>query len=302
MPKVSVGDIEIFYEEHGDGEPLLLIMGWGGNTASWKPQIPGLADQYRVLAFDNRGAGRTTAPEGPYSIHQMAADAVGLLDALDVPEAHVFGISMGGMIAQELAMEWPKRVQTLVLGCTTPGGERSAGYAELRQDIDTFHEETKDGGPDLEWLSEFLKRLWSDEAITKADGYLQDFVFSLIRFPAPPHGLRNQANAIAAHDVYDRLHSISQPTLVITGEEDGLIDPRNANLLADLIPNAELKIFPGLKHAFHLEQPDLVNEAIIEHIERSRTPLVGVARRARVARSARAARPGAKKSSARRSA
>ena len=276
MPTVRANGIDIYYEEHSSGEPLLLIMGWGGNSATWAPQLPGLARHYRVIAFDNRGAGRTTTPEGPYSIREMGRDAVALLDALDVPRAHVFGISMGGMIAQELALEHPDRVGALVLGCTSPGSANAAGAADLSREIANFRETIGDDGPDLQWLSEFLRRLWTDEALAKSDPRLQDFVFSLIRFPPSTRGLRNQAGAIEAHNAYDRLPEISHRTLVTTGSEDSLIDPENSYVLSRHIPDAELRVFEGLRHAFHLERPDLVNSTIIEFIERVKASTNGV--------------------------
>ncbi len=275
MPTVRANNIEIYYEEHGSGEPLLLIMGWGGNAATWHPQIPGLAERYRVIAFDNRGAGRTSAPDERYTTRQMAADAVGLLDALEVPRAHVFGVSMGGMIAQELALEHPERVGALILGGTSPGSDRAAGIAELRDEIETFREIIKDGGPDLQWFSEFMKLLWTEGALTRSDSQVQDFVLSFIRFPPPPHGLRNQAAAITDHDAHDRLPRITHRTLVITGAEDPLIDPQNSLILAVRIPGAELRFFPGLKHAFHLERADLVNSVIVDFIERVRQSAEG---------------------------
>jgi 3-oxoadipate enol-lactonase len=267
---VHVNGIDLYYEEHGEGEPLLLIMGWGGNAATWKPQIPGLAQRFRVIAFDNRGVGRSMAPRDPYSIPQMAEDAVGLLDALDVPRAHVFGVSMGGMIAQELAVRHSERLDALVLGCTTPGGRRAAGFRDLQRNIKEFEETNGDEVPDMAWFSDFLKRLWTDRALAMSDTHLQDFVLSLIRFPATPQGLHNQAEAIAGHNAYDRLPRIEHPTLVITGDKDKLIDFENSFILAGRIPSAELRIFPGLKHAFHLEQPELVNSVIIDFIERVR--------------------------------
>jgi len=266
MPTVTANDIDIYYEEHGSGEPLLLIMGWGGNAATWAPQLPGLSERYRVITFDNRGAGRTSAPDGPYSTQQMAADTIALLDALDVPRVHVFGISMGGMIAQELALAAPDRVGALILGCTSPGGEAALGAGALRGEIRDFQEKG-DAYQDFEWFSEFLKRLWTDDALARSDAYLQDFVLSLIRFPAPAHGLRAQGAAVAGHDAYDRLFAIRNPTLVITGDEDGLIDPGNSRVLVERLRNAQLWLFPGLRHAFHLERPDLVNPAILSFLE-----------------------------------
>ena len=124
MPTVRANDIDLYYEEHGSGEPLLLIMGWGGNAASWEPQLAGLAENFRVIIFDNRGAGRSSAPDEPYSIVQMATDTARLMEALELPRAHVFGISMGGMIAQELALMHPEKVGALVLGCSAHSLDR----------------------------------------------------------------------------------------------------------------------------------------------------------------------------------
>ncbi len=264
MATIGSNGIDIYYEEHGSGEPLLLIMGWGGNAATWNPQLDGLAQHFRVITFDNRGVGRTSAPDSPYTTEQMACDVVGLLDGLEIPRAHVFGISMGGMVAQELALQHPGRLDSLILGCTTPGSSRAAGVAKLHGDIAAFRD--SDSRHDLEWISEFLRRLWTEEAMTKSVTELQDFVLSLIRFPPTSHGLGHQAEAVAAHDAYDRLHQIEHRTLVMTGDEDGLIDPENSVILAERIPNAELRVFEGLRHAFHLERPTLVNDAIISFI------------------------------------
>ena len=266
MPTARANDIEIYYEEHGEGEPLLLIMGWGGNAASWQPQLPGLAERFRVIAFDNRGVARTSAPDGPYSVRQLASDAAALLDALGIERAHVMGISMGGMIAQELALAEPERVDALVLGCTSPGGKRSAGQRRLKGDIASFHQTADEGGVNMHWFVEFMKLLWTDEALAKADSHMQDFVLSLIRFPPTLHGLQHQAGAVAAHDTYERLSHIRQPTLVMTGAEDPLIDPDNSEILAKRIPRAELRMYEGLKHAFHLERPDLINPDVIEFL------------------------------------
>jgi pimeloyl-ACP methyl ester carboxylesterase len=268
VPTVRSNGIDLYYEEHGSGEPLLLIMGWGGNAATWKPQIPGLAERFRVITFDNRGVGRSDSPKHAFSIRDMANDTVGLLDALGIDRAHVYGISMGGMIAQEVALEHPDRVDSLVLGCTTPGSKRAAGQRELLKNITEFNDTVGTDGPSLEWFQEFLKRLWTDRAITRSDTHLQDFVLSMIRFPPTPHGLHNQSYAVAMHDTYDRLQHIRHRTLIMTGDKDGLIDYENSLILAGRIPNADLKIFPGLKHAFHLEAASRVNTVIVDFIDR----------------------------------
>ena len=118
MPSVSVGDIKIFYQDVGEGEPLVLIMGFGGDHMAWALQMADFSAQYRVIAFDNRGVGQSDAPDHPYTIRMMAGDALGLMDALGVDSAHVIGVSMGGMIAQELALARPDRVRSLHLACT----------------------------------------------------------------------------------------------------------------------------------------------------------------------------------------
>jgi pimeloyl-ACP methyl ester carboxylesterase len=267
MPTVRSNGIDIYYEEHGSGEPLLLIMGWGCNAATWKPQVPGLAERFRVITFDNRGVGRTSAPKPAYLIADMVDDTRGLLDALDIERAHVFGISMGGMIAQELAINFPERIDALALGCTSPGSRRAAGHRELLKNISEFNARVGSDGPSLEWFQDFLKRLWTDGAISRSHTHLQDFVLSMIRFPPTQHGLRNQSHAVAMHDTYDRLSQIQHRTLVMTGDKDGLIDCENSLILAGRIPNADLKIFPGLKHAFHLEAAARVNTVLIDFID-----------------------------------
>ncbi len=157
-----------------------------------------------------------------------------------------------------------------------------AEIAQLRSEIEAFIEKTKNGGPDLEWFSDFMKRLWTDDALVRADSKLQDFVFSFIRFPPTPHGLRNQASAIAKHDAQDRLSQIPHPTLVMSGDEDSLIDPRNSLILAIRIPHAEMRVFPNLRHAFHLERPDLVNPVIHDFLDANghrparRRPAIGI--------------------------
>jgi pimeloyl-ACP methyl ester carboxylesterase len=268
MTTIRVRDLEMYYAEHGNpaGDPVLLIMGFGGNADAWAPQVPALGD-YRVITFDNRGAGRTTQPEGRYTIAMMADDAAALLDALDIDRAHVIGASMGGMIAQELALRHPRRVRSLVLACTTPGGPNSFGYNEMVAGIDEADKvqdlaelatpERMQQGIDVMFTPAFMK--------APGPGF-QAMIMSAILHPSTLAGVKGQGAAIRAHDTYDRLSYIRVPVLVTAGSDDTLVDARNSALLAERIRGAQLKMFDGLRHGFTAEKPDAVNGAIVEFL------------------------------------
>jgi 3-oxoadipate enol-lactonase len=269
MTITRINDIEMYYEEHGDptAEPLLLIMGFGMNAAAWAPQIPALSGRYHVIAFDNRGAGRTSQPEGAYSIPQMAADAAALLDHLGIESAHIVGASMGGMIAQEFALRHPARVRGLVLACTTPGGPRSAGYDEMialseeglaMTDLsELLKPERVKEGMDLMFTPEFQAH--------PGPGLIQTGLAAML-YPQSLAGMKGQLAAVRAHDTYRRLPKIAAPTLVIAGDADMLVDARNSPILADRIPGAKLNMLPGQRHGFTAEKPDETNRAILDFL------------------------------------
>jgi pimeloyl-ACP methyl ester carboxylesterase len=243
-------------------------MGYAGNADAWAPQVPALSARYRVVAFDNRGAGRTTQPEGPYSIPQMADDAAGLLNALGIETTHVIGASMGGMIAQELALRHPKRVRSLVLCCTTPGGPKSFGHdeiAEAPKRLDEVDDLAALMTPEA--MQEAMDKLFTPEFLKNPGPGFQAMITSSIMHPSTLAGMRGQGAAIAAHDTYDRLGQIRVPTLVTTGADDTLVDARNSPLLAEKIPGAKLVMFPRLRHGFAAEQPDEVNAALLEFLD-----------------------------------
>ncbi|HXF52201.1 MAG TPA: alpha/beta hydrolase [Dehalococcoidia bacterium] len=271
MAFVRVGSIDLYYEEHGSGEPLLLIQGFGGNTVAWGPLVPALAARYRVIAFDNRDAGRSGQATEPYTIADMADDAARLLDALGVPSAHVLGASMGGMIAQELALRWPQKVRSLILACTTCGGPRSAGWDELCQRLDLVRELREMPAPDSDLVQQQLSWMFSPEFLANPTPAFQEFILSTLQYPAPLEGMKRQAEAIRRHDTYDRLPQIAAPTLVIAGEDDPLILAENSRILAERIPNAQLILYPRLRHGFNLEDPERVHADILSFLERART-------------------------------
>ena len=269
MATAKINDIEMYYEEHGDAdaEPVLLIMGFVGNALAWAPQIPSLSEQYRVIAFDNRGAGRSGQPAGAYTIPQMADDAAALLGHLGVDAAHIVGASMGGMIAQEFALRHPQRVRTLSLLCTTPGGPNASTTARLQESAREIMEtESLEASMTPERIEEAMLEMFSPEFIANPNAEFALFAASALQFPATIDGMKGQFQAILAHDTYDRLPQIAAPTLVLAGDTDPLVDPQDAHILADRIPGAQLQIFPRMRHGFNFEAAGGVNGALLQFI------------------------------------
>jgi 3-oxoadipate enol-lactonase len=266
MPTAKVGDINIYYEVHGDGEPLLLIMGYGAYSAQWAALIPHLSREYRVITFDNRGTGRSDKPDTPYTIKMMAADARGLLDVLGIEAAHVFGVSMGGMITQEFALNYPDRVISLILGCTHCGRTKIILPDEEALALLFGPEMAK--LPVEERARKTVPFLWNKEFIDKHPEAVEWYVGITSKYPTPPHGYRCQAQAIMGHDTYDRLTRITAPTLVITGSADRIIPAGNSEVLASRIPNAELVMLENSGHGFVGDAAVEATKAILDFLGR----------------------------------
>jgi pimeloyl-ACP methyl ester carboxylesterase len=267
MPKAKVDDIHLYYEEHGQGEPLLLIMGLGASTLSWSEQIPVFGREFRVIAFDNRGAGRSDKPAVRYSIALFADDTAGLMDALGIESAHVYGQSMGGFIAQELALRYPQRVRTLVLGSTSCGGRQAvAAPPENLAGIGMMNvlspREAAEKGLPLLYSEEFIAR-HHDALIQRS---LRE---SELRPPLEAFG--RQIQAAVRHNTFDRLPDIRCPTLVITGSDDKVVPADNSRILAERIPGAALAVLPGAGHGYLLEKAAESNTVVLEFLRRHRT-------------------------------
>jgi 3-oxoadipate enol-lactonase len=262
MPKVRVGDLEMHYQEAGRGDPVLLLMGLGGDHLAWGFQVPALAERYRVIAPDNRGVGQTGAPDVQYSTRMMADDTAGLMGALGIDRAHVVGVSMGGMIAQELALAHPGRVRSLHLGCTLarPDGYLLALNRAWREVRIHLGREAALRTIAL-WL--FAPRTYNERP---------DFVEGLLGaalanpFPQSVTGFLRQSEAVTRHDTLARLAGIRCPTLVTVGEEDILVPPRFSRELAARIPGASLHTIPEAAHAHFWERPDLFNTLTLDFL------------------------------------
>jgi len=259
VPHIKVGGIEIYCEIYGTGgSTLTMIRGLGSDLLAWFPQSTELSKHFRVVAFDNRGAGRTDKPDEPYSIKQMADDVNGLLDALDIQRTALLGISMGGMIAQEFAIHHPEKLSCLILGCTTFGGPESVPPPlELLNAILA--------GPDADEKTRRLQEqaLFCNDTIASHRDVIAAYGEAKRQFPIPPFSLARQADAIRRHDTASRLGQIQAPTLVMTGTGDRLIPPQNSRLITARIPGAILKELPG-GHLFMTEYPDVFNRSVME--------------------------------------
>ena len=261
MPIASINNLNIHYEVQGVGEPLLLIMGYRGSSYMWGDELlDPLSRYFQVITFDNRGTGDSDKPNAVYTLPMLAGDAAGLLRHLDIPRAHIFGVSMGGMIAQEFALYYPRQVKRLILGCTNCGGP-NAILAPLRvlEKLLT--------PPDMP-REEALRRQWpvmlSPDFIKRHPDALDRLTACSLEHPTPLFTAMRQAMAVQRFNAYGRLGQIVAPTLVVAGSDDLIVPYENALLLADRIPRAMLEILPGAGHGFFWERPREVVELLSE--------------------------------------
>jgi len=263
MPKAKVNGINITYRVEGQGEPLIMIMGLGSAQNLWRFQTGLFKKYYRTITFDNRGVGRSDKPNGPYSINMMADDTIGSMDHLGIEKAHILGVSMGGMIAQELAINHPERIDKLVLGCTFARRDSSSGLSsEASKALEVYENSSHD-----------------DLRIRRFGGILIDLTLNkrLYRILAIPqmkimirlsrlNGLAGQLEAVLTHDAADRLRMIKASTLVITGTEDRLIKPISSEIIANLVPKAKLVKVEGGSHGFNAEMSSKFNREVLDFL------------------------------------
>lgn len=255
--------VHIAWERHGAGAPLLLIHGLGYARWGWEPVLPGLAETFEVLLFDNRGIGASDAPPGPYTVAEMAADAIGVLDAAGVERAHVVGTSLGGMVAQELALTNPGRVDRLVLACTTPGGPNAH---PMPQPTVSLIAEAATLEPAVA-LRRFVENALAPASVAERPELVERILAHRLATAQDPAAWAAQAAAGATFDAYERLDGLRAPTLVQHGSEDVVVDPRNADLLMRLVPDARLAEFPGTGHLFFWEQPERFVASVTSFLE-----------------------------------
>jgi pimeloyl-ACP methyl ester carboxylesterase len=248
MSTTMLEGVRLAYDVEGAGEPLLLIQGLGYGRSGWGPAHGLLTERFRVVTFDNRGSGESDMPPGPYTTAQLAGDALAVLDAAEVDSVHVIGLSLGGMVAQELVLAQPGRVRKLVLCSTTPGGATAFPMPEQTVALMTR-------APDLD-PKEALRRFVVNALAPDPPAELvQEIVAYRVANPPDPAGWWALAGAGAAHDALGRLGAIRAPTLIVHGTADNVVDVRNARVLADAIEDARLELFEGVGHLLPWERP-----------------------------------------------
>src|SRR5207302_4350669 len=251
MPFARNGTVKLHWESFGQGPAVLLIAGRGMTVEGWWATIPVLARSFRVITFDNRDTGLSSRWAWPYSVAQMAGDAVVVLDAAGEQRAHVYGISLGSLVAQEVALRHPDRVEALVLGASSAGG--FAAYMPTRS-VQTFFARAGAMTPE--------EADWAAVAITYAEKTRRSHskrIFTDIAHrassPLQPLESLRQAAAVEAHDAYERLNQVAAPTLVVHGEQDVVVRPANALVLAEKIPGARLRLWPDAGHMYIIDEP-----------------------------------------------
>jgi pimeloyl-ACP methyl ester carboxylesterase len=249
MSTATFEGVRLAYDVEGSGQPLLLIQGLGYGRRGWGPAPSMLARRFQVVTFDNRGFGESDVPPGPYTTGQLADDALAVLDAAEIGRAHVIGISLGGMAAQELVLAQPERVLKLVLCSTTPGGPNSV---PMPQQTVALMGRQADLDPQ-EALRLFVVNALSPDP---PDELVEEIVAYRVANPPDGAGWWALAGAGATHDAMARLGTIRVPTLVVHGTADNVVDVRNAPLLADAIPGARLELFDGGGHLLPWERPE----------------------------------------------
>jgi pimeloyl-ACP methyl ester carboxylesterase len=262
MASFRVGDNELYYERSGAGEPLLLIMGMSGTHLTWgEPFLDALRESFEVVVYDHRGMGRSGRTEPPFTIVDLADDADALLGELGWDSAHVVGISMGGMVAQELALRHPERLRTLTLGCTYAGGDGSSLTSPEvgGKLIESMQSGDRERALRVGWEANVSERFAAEEE------QYAEFRRRAIEVPANLPTIMAQMQAIMPHDTSAQLGDIDVPTLVLHGSEDQMLPSRNGEAIARAIPGARLEIFDGVGHLFFWEEPERSAALVREH-------------------------------------
>lgn len=266
MPKVKVNDIQVYYEVYGEGFPLLMIMGLSANLDWWDPRmVQKLSKKFKIIMFDNRGAGRTDVSDRKYTIRLFADDTAGLMDALGISRAHIIGGSMGGMIAQELVLNYPEKVEKLVLCYTYCGGTK--GVQPSGEILELLSADRSAFSPE-EIIRMSIPLLFTEDFTKKNSDLVELSIQRMLKAPISNEAFMHQLNAIMEFDTYDRLSQIRAPTLILHGKKDILVPPENGSILAEAIPNAKLVYFKNSAHGL-IEEMEKAIQILLDFLTES---------------------------------
>jgi pimeloyl-ACP methyl ester carboxylesterase len=267
LPSVQINDITIYYKVHGTGYPFILIRGLSSSLDSWPSySIEQFLKLFKIILFDNRGAGRTSIPEGKYSSKLMANDTIGLMDALNIKNVYLLGYSMGGCIAQEIAINYPNRVSKLILASSWCGP--SHGIVTPVPEENPFPKMLpliREG--QFEKMARILTNaLFSEEYKKKNPQMIENVVKNYIAHPPSAKGFEGQIAYVETFDSYERLSEINIPTLILHGSEDKILPVENAKILAENIPSAEMFLFENAGHGVVIQEQELWTQKVIEFL------------------------------------
>ena len=258
MPLARLNGIHISYQVEGEGEPLVMIMGFTASRIGWMPQRRFFKKYCRVITFDNRGVGKSDKPPGPYSTRMMADDVVKLMDVLRIEKAHIMGLSMGGMIAQELAINYPQRVMKLVLASTYARQDETSGDTLEQAKFLHLTPEKKVGT---------MVGLAFNKPFYRFTIGLLARVQTKFTGASDKVGIAGQSEACLKHDTLERLSSITAPTLVIVGTGDRIIKSVSSEVIAGRIPNAKLVKVEGGSHYLSFEMKNVFNREVLNFLK-----------------------------------
>jgi len=268
MPKVKSNGIQTYYETHGSGKALVLISGLGYPLWQWHKMVPYLAEYFQVITFDNRGIGQSDKPVGPYTAKMLAADTAGLLDALDIEKAAIMGHSMGGFIAQAVALDFPEKVSELILCSTNFGGPNHVPVTP--EAFAVLSDTTSDP------LTRFTNGLkvstapgWADAHPEVVKEWVDWRVDNLVE-PVPYQAQMAIGLALTSEEAAfeNKLSNVSVPTLILFGAHDKVVPPENAELLQKQIRGSQIAIIPDAGHFFPIEVPEAASQIVIDFLNK----------------------------------
>lgn len=264
MDRIKVNGIELYYEIHGVGEPLILLNGLGYATWMWYEQIDELAKHFKVITFDQRGVGYSDKPDEEYTIEIFADDVASLLQKLGIEKAHILGASQGGFVAQEFALKYPEMTDKLILCCTSFGGPNMIPIPE-----ETLKIMMAGGGDDktIEDLKNATSSSLCESKIQERMNIVEKILEEKMKKPQPKYAYQRQLMAGASFNIESRIHNVTAETLILSGDGDRVVPYRNSYMLQEKIPQSRVEIIKDGGHVFFMECPDETNVLIVDFLK-----------------------------------